>query len=188
MRLFWSKGYHATSIQDLVDHLGLSRSSIYSTFGSKEELFWRAIQRFDDKVNSGLISTLVSPGSGRSAIIQVFSRLLTESRAQRARGCMITNSLIEFSLHDPAALKRLAPHLDRMEAAFRTAAERGQRQGDVSRRLSATKLAGFLHISLHGLRAVAKARRWPESFMKDQVQLVLRVLEIGDLSEGGAFP
>ena len=39
MELFWNKGYHATSIQDLVSNLGINRASLYDTFGGKKELF-----------------------------------------------------------------------------------------------------------------------------------------------------
>ena len=42
MQLFWKKGYYATSIQDLVNHLGINRSSIYDTYGGKKELFDQA--------------------------------------------------------------------------------------------------------------------------------------------------
>ena len=42
MELFWEKGFHATSIQDLVAHLGINRASLYDTFGGKEELFKKA--------------------------------------------------------------------------------------------------------------------------------------------------
>ena len=45
MELFWARGYHATSIQDLVDHLGVNRQSLYDTFGGKDELFKAVLER-----------------------------------------------------------------------------------------------------------------------------------------------
>ena len=42
--LFWKQGFHATSIQNLVDHLGISRGSIYDTFGGKNELYEKALK------------------------------------------------------------------------------------------------------------------------------------------------
>ena len=37
MQIFWEKGYEKTSMQDLVDHMGIHRRSIYDTFGDKHE-------------------------------------------------------------------------------------------------------------------------------------------------------
>jgi TetR/AcrR family transcriptional repressor of nem operon len=60
MELFWLKGYEATSIQDLVDHLGIGRQSLYATFGSKHELYLKALDRYRDSQASALIDTLAT--------------------------------------------------------------------------------------------------------------------------------
>ena len=44
--LFWVNGFAATSMADLVNHLGINRGSLYSTFGSKQELYERALERY----------------------------------------------------------------------------------------------------------------------------------------------
>ncbi|MDQ1142393.1 TetR/AcrR family transcriptional regulator [Pedobacter agri] len=49
MNLFWEKGYHATSAQDLVDGLGISRSSLYDTYGDKHSLFVMALKRYREE-------------------------------------------------------------------------------------------------------------------------------------------
>ena len=41
MELFWKKGYNATSMQDIVDYLGINRASLYSTFGGKKNLSFK---------------------------------------------------------------------------------------------------------------------------------------------------
>ena len=45
MAMFWSKGYEATSLDDLCEVTGLSRSSLYATFGSKRDLLLRSVDR-----------------------------------------------------------------------------------------------------------------------------------------------
>lgn len=48
MEVFWARGYQATSIRDLVKHMGINRQSIYDTFGDKQHSFsrlWIAIVR-----------------------------------------------------------------------------------------------------------------------------------------------
>jgi len=56
--IFWNKGYNGTSAQDLVTHLGLSRSSLYDTFGDKHSLFIKALQRYQKKSYDDVSSLL----------------------------------------------------------------------------------------------------------------------------------
>src|SRR5687768_6284787 len=46
MRVFWRKGYAATSLSDLTAATGINRASLYATFGNKESLFQRALDRY----------------------------------------------------------------------------------------------------------------------------------------------
>src|SRR5512134_1716882 len=46
MEVFWERGFHATSIQDLVDRLGVNRQSLYDTYGGKDQLFLAALERY----------------------------------------------------------------------------------------------------------------------------------------------
>ena len=39
LHLFWKYGFHRTSIQNLVQNLGVNRASLYDTYGDKEGLF-----------------------------------------------------------------------------------------------------------------------------------------------------
>ena len=49
MEAFWARGYEATSMQDLVDCMGLGRGSLYATFGGKRSLFVQALRRYDER-------------------------------------------------------------------------------------------------------------------------------------------
>ncbi|PGX89398.1 TetR family transcriptional regulator, partial [Bacillus cereus] len=46
MYLFWEKGYDATSISDLIETMGISRSTLYSSFGDKDELFKQVLEQY----------------------------------------------------------------------------------------------------------------------------------------------
>ena len=61
MALFWERGYNATSISDLVDHLGVNRQSLYDTFGGKDHLFLAALERYR-KLQSAPIQQLLHHG------------------------------------------------------------------------------------------------------------------------------
>lgn len=47
LRLFWEKGYEGTSLGDLMEGMGMTKSSLYKAFGSKEALFWRVVERYN---------------------------------------------------------------------------------------------------------------------------------------------
>ncbi len=72
MQVFWSRGYEATSIQHLVDRMGIQRGSLYDTFGDKRALFFAAINRYDRVVTAKLVAVLEEPGSGKDAIRRLF--------------------------------------------------------------------------------------------------------------------
>ena len=54
MNLFWRKGYSATSVQDLVNHLGINRGSLYDTFGNKEQLFNQSLALYRNSTIEGI--------------------------------------------------------------------------------------------------------------------------------------
>ena len=65
MRVFWQRGYAATSVQDLVDGTGLSRSSLYGTFENKQGLFQHALRRYE-AVTTSNVELLAGPGPARA--------------------------------------------------------------------------------------------------------------------------
>ncbi len=93
IELFWKKGYYATSINDLVQHLGLSRSSLYDTFGDKHELFERAFEHYQ-KINSeSLRQYLDSQDNVREGLRQLFEKAIdTALQDPDHKGCLMVNT------------------------------------------------------------------------------------------------
>src|SRR6266852_3503577 len=100
MHVFWSRGYEATSIQLLVDRMGIQRGSLYDTFGDKRALFFAAITHYDRVVTARLLAAL-DAASGKDAIRRFF-RLKVELALEprRPRGCLVTNSAAELASRD----------------------------------------------------------------------------------------
>ena len=65
MQVFWTKGYEATSLSDLLSAMGISKSSFYATFGSKHELFLATLDRYGETHGAQLIALLKSNESPR---------------------------------------------------------------------------------------------------------------------------
>src|SRR5260370_36266445 len=65
MRLFWLKGYLGTSVSDLTEALGISRASLYAAFGSKDELFLAALERYGGGPSTVARTALHEPAAYR---------------------------------------------------------------------------------------------------------------------------
>src|SRR3989442_10810262 len=101
MQVFWSRGYEATSIQYLVDRMGIQRGSLYDTFGDKRALFFAAIDRYDRVVTAKLLAALDEPASEKDAIRWFFRfKIQLPLEPRRPRGCLVTNSQAEPPSHD----------------------------------------------------------------------------------------
>jgi TetR/AcrR family transcriptional repressor of nem operon len=177
MRVFWSRGYEATSIQHLVDRMGIQRGSLYDTFGDKRALFFAAIERYDRVVTAKLMAALDEPASGKDAIGKFF-RLKVELALEsgRPRGCLVTNSAAELASRDRGAATRVGGVLTKIEAAFQRAVVRAQNAGEIDASRNSRALARFLTSSAQGLSVMAKT--FPErAVLEDIVKVILAALD-----------
>ncbi|WP_162564793.1 TetR/AcrR family transcriptional regulator, partial [Acinetobacter baumannii] len=76
MQVFWRRGYAATSVQDLVDGTGLSRSSLYSTFQNKQGLYQKALLRYELLTTLNNVKLLSGSGSAKALIRQLLMRVV----------------------------------------------------------------------------------------------------------------
>ena len=177
MRTFWSRGYAATSVQDLVDRMGIQRGSLYATFGDKRALFFAAMDRYDRVVTAKLLAALDEPASGTDAIRRFF-RLKVELavEAGRPRGCLVTNSVTELASRDRGTATRVGAVLTKIETAFHRAVIRAQKAGEIEPARNPRALARFLTSSAQGLSVMAKA--FPErAVLEDIVKVILATLD-----------
>jgi TetR/AcrR family transcriptional repressor of nem operon len=177
MRVFWSRGYEATSIQQLVARMGIQRGSLYDTFGDKRRLFFATIERYDQLVTAKLLAALDEPASGTEAI-RGFFRLKVELALQpgRPRGCLVTNSAAELVSRDRGTTTRIGAVLMKIEAGFLRAVLRAQKAGEIDPAHDPRALARFLTSSAQGLSVMAKI--FPErAVLDDIVRVTLAVVQ-----------
>ncbi|KNB49760.1 TetR/AcrR family transcriptional regulator [Streptomyces caatingaensis] len=157
LELFWRKGYEATSLQDLVDHLGVNRGSIYATFGSKHALYLRALDRYCETKGDVAMGVLSRPGSALSAVRDLIRLYAAESLDDPDRkGCLVTNTAVELGPHDPRAGRRVEAALTELETSLAGALVRAREQGELGEGADPRALARFLVTFLQGLRVVGK--------------------------------
>ena len=159
MDLFWRHGYQATSMQDLVEGMGLGRASIYHEFGDKHRLFVRALRHYDKVWRKDWVAELTRSSSPRQAMLDVFEAAIDAALVDGSRdGCLLINTALELSPHDPEVADIVARAFTEMEAFFRTAIDRGQALGEIRETVAGDKTARALLGLFIGLRVLARSR------------------------------
>lgn len=176
MQVFWRQGYAATSLQQLLDAMDLSKSSFYQAFGSKQRLFERCIEHFRDDQVHRLRQALEQAGSGRVFLEQCLHTLAEEARGpQKPRGCLIMNTATEFAGREPAVAQQVATGIEKLTGVFVAAVQRAQAEGDIPAGHDAPVLARYLVSSIGGLRTMVKAGAPPET-VHDIARVVMTAL------------
>jgi TetR/AcrR family transcriptional regulator, transcriptional repressor for nem operon len=178
LELFWQRGYEATSMADLVEHLGIGRASIYATFGNKHELYLKSLDRYNENRDPGLLCELSQPGPALPAVRTVVRRFAAEasSNDRRLKGCFVTNTAAELGAHDTAAARRVEASWDHIETLLHSALVRARAQGELSADRDPRTLARMLLVLMQGLRVVGKASNDPGR-VQDAAEQALRLLD-----------
>lgn len=120
MRRFWTHGFEATSIDDLVTATGWNRAAIYSAFGGKKGLFLACIEAYRALVVTPAFTGVEAKDAGLAAIEAYFETLIAAAAVEGlpGPGCLIANLATEIAPHDEALLAVVEAHLRRLEAGF----------------------------------------------------------------------
>ena len=159
MREFWGHGYHRTSMQDLVDCMGIGRGSIYDTFGSKHGLFMRALDHYI-KIHTATLQEIVAQSSSPSEVIMnVFEAAIAALVVEGSRdGCFIINTAVELAAHDDEVAEVIATIARQTEQAFRALIEQGQETGGIPDTVDPVLTARSLLSLFIGLRILTRSR------------------------------
>lgn len=157
MDLFWEQGYEATSVQDLVDRMGINRFSMYDTFGNKHDLFIKALEQYRRQTTSGPIAELEKSAEGLDAIRDYFDTMVEHLSAPGGKkSCFMVNSLAEKAACDGQISACVMENVACLENAFRRAVERAQALGEIRPDRSPERLAEFLVTSAFGISVLGK--------------------------------
>jgi TetR/AcrR family transcriptional repressor of nem operon len=176
MQHFWSRGYEGAALADLLDAMGISRQSLYDTFGNKRQLFIRALEHYRAVHLSQALALLRAEGSqleNVKAALRFFERLASD---RRCRGCLVANALVEVAPHDGEIATLLEETLHLLEAEVRKALERARSRGELGEGKSPRVLARALTNAMIGLAVSGKLRRSPAT-LRDIYAGTLAVLD-----------
>lgn len=155
--LFWRKGYHATSIQDVVDTLGINRASLYDTYGDKHTLFVKALEKYSDHQTHSMIQFLQGPGSALEKVRVLLEMTVKATLTDREhKGCFMVNAAMELINQDPEIARIAADHQREIESALEQIIRQGQQSGEITTKQEVRALAQFVYCSLNGLWLAGK--------------------------------
>src|SRR5262245_10600908 len=177
MEVFWARGYEATSMQDLVEHMGINRQSLYDTFGDKHSLFLQALDRYHEVETRKLLAFIERPGSVKKALSQLFNGVIKGAFTDgQQRGCLMSNSMSELAGRCKATAEKTILNMRSVENAFYRALLRGKKEGELKGVRDPRALARFFCNSLQGLVLTAKTTQ-DRKTLEDVVKVTLSLLD-----------
>ncbi len=175
--LFQKKGFEATSMQDLVDTLGISRSSIYDTFGDKENLYLTTLQHYCNANAFDLIEKAKTTTDPKGFIVALFNAIINDTKKDKdKKGCFVVNSMVEFGQSNKQVHHLINSNNKAFEQMLESLIFKAQALKQISLKHDAQHLSKFLFTNICGLRVLAKSNNTAEQ-LKQVAQIGLAVLD-----------
>ena len=176
MAAFWTRGYEATSLNDLLDCMQIQRASLYNAFGDKRTLFLLTLRRYDAIYRRAEVAKRMNMPSPRQAILGLFQDAVTAVVEYGARnGCFLINTALELSPHDEEVAEIVCTAFTHMEHKFfRKMIEKGRASGEIAPSVVPATTARALLSLLIGLVVLSRSR--PEKLLLQSIAYQAEVL------------
>ncbi|AQV92554.1 TetR/AcrR family transcriptional regulator [Cupriavidus necator] len=151
---FWCYGYEGLPTAVLAEEMGVSKSSLYNSFGTKRELLLEAVAAYADAKAAAIRQIAASPdllGRMRALLLDI------AHNNDGGMGCLLVNTAAELGLHDFGVRQLLQSGFQSVSDAFELLLIAGQRCGEFKRDLDSAKAALMIVTTISGLRVLAKA-------------------------------
>ncbi|MFS4493036.1 TetR/AcrR family transcriptional regulator [Maribacter sp. 2308TA10-17] len=177
MELFWEKGFHATSMQDLVNHLGINRASIYDTYGGKNELFDKAFQNYRDISLASLKDIFDSESYVKRGFRKLFQMVIDDVKTKSCqKGCFVVNTITELVPGDEVLREKLRQNSENTEHLFASYIQNGIDDGNIKASKNPQSIAFALFTFFSGLRVMTKVEKNPKK-LSEMVEVGLSILD-----------
>lgn len=174
-KVFWEKGYTATSLADLLTATGMGSGSFYNTFkGGKKELFQKAIQQRREAFIQ-FKAELSSSDSPIDLIKDFFRSMATADQQTHLQGCLISNTVTEMTFIDIGLENQAITILKDVEKMFALAIEKGQQDGRIKNQTDPVILGRYLITFWNGLNVTR--RMYPDNkILQKQIEMQLDLI------------
>lgn len=151
MELFWKQGYEKTSLNDLVEHMGIHRRSLYDTFGDKHTLFLKTMDFYEELIKSKIQAGVLHAETAKEAIQSIFDFII-EGYEDKQWGCLTVNSATEMALMDKEIKERTERAFMKTEQLLADLVQKGQQTGEFSSDYDPEVLSEIFQNALLGIR------------------------------------
>lgn len=174
--LFRERGYEATSVRTLLDHLHVSSSSFYAAFGGKEQLFMLALEAHANAERDRLRAMLSGPGGVRAGFEDLFEALIDDLMQSGSAASLTLRAGVELAGSNPEVMTFLLRHIERMIALVAEFLEAAQRRREIALRFAPEAVARHLLFAAFDLGFMAKVTT-DRAKLRQHAAIVLTALE-----------
>ena len=195
--LFWRRGYEATSLRELVEHMEIQRQSLYDTFGDKRSLFLKVLARYEEQALENTVKLLqpdaipsyrlATDPDAKARAVQFmrssvalrgfFETYLHEVVRASARGsCLMANTALEVGNEDPEIQAVVRGYFQKIEDAFFGALSAGVEAGELKPSHDLRALARHLLNAYYGLGIMGRAGA-SRAALRQMIDVALSVVE-----------
>jgi AcrR family transcriptional regulator len=151
LRVFWKKGYEGTALSDLTAAMGINRPSIYATFGNKEALFRKALDRYNAQMTGYMAEALKEPTARGAAERLLVGTADLLSCPGNPKGCLMVQGALACGDEAEPIRKELIARRATGEAALRELFARAKAEGDLPAAADPGDLARYVMAVMHGM-------------------------------------
>lgn len=177
LETFWRKGYHFTSVQDLVDTMGINRASLYDTFSDKHALYLRALERYRDLNSQEMAEAVAGQPGARAKLQALFDRLISDMTDDAdCKGCFMTNATLEMLPHYEDVQAVVQGNFEQMGQVVSRILREGVNSGELRANLPVRDTTQFMLSQIAGLRVLGKTNAGAAT-LEAVVRVAMQVLD-----------
>jgi TetR/AcrR family transcriptional regulator, transcriptional repressor for nem operon len=156
MDLFWSQGFEATGMQALTEHMGISRQSLYNTFGDKHSLLKEAIGHYNRQLCTKWSEILLATGSPLKNMDRFFEVMESYTQTKDFRGCLMANTALEMGNRDPVIQKLLKKSGSQLDKLIEETLNKAVHNGELEVSVDTCSMARFILNNIRGVMVTKK--------------------------------
>jgi TetR/AcrR family transcriptional regulator, transcriptional repressor for nem operon len=174
IEVFWARGFDSTNLPELLEAMGLSKSSLYETFGDKKKLFEEAIDLYAKEIAFSKVEKLLSASSVKVGFEAFFAeqiRCCTDGKYPG--GCFLVNTATTLNNVPPALAKKIRKSVEQMHALFLSQIQKGQEAGEIPSVKDASALASAVMGTSMGMNVMARVNKQDVRRLEQMVETTM---------------
>ena len=156
MEVFRAHGYEASSLSELLKHMGIGKKSLYDTFGNKRSLFLKTLEHYAHTTIRNVRARLSAEGSPLTNLKQLLKDWHGVNSRSGSFGCMLGTNIADFNTDDEAIAQVMRGYLQQLEDVLAATLTRAQAAGELSAQANPRDLARLLLCTAQGMALLSR--------------------------------